>query len=159
MTQHDIHPETLPFTMKQRRLWSQGFGSRARNGWGAGDLPAPYCAGDIVRLTIDPADNDRLRGQTGPLFVVTYGPSIDEGDAWYFRVYDGNGYGSDRLHVAYAERSTWDEDIDWMAGFELVDTADPEGLAERERMLAEGWTFTVPHRCPACGTRLPEARR
>lgn len=153
-------PETRkrrkPFTLRERRKWSQDYGYRHRNNWGSGDLPAPFCAGDVVRLVGEP--NERLRGQTGPFFVVTYGPSIDEGDAWYFRVYDGNGLsGSDRLHVASADRCTWDEDVDWMACFELVETIDPEGLALRQRMLADGWSYTPPLSCPECGQDLPRA--
>lgn len=74
----------------------------------------------------------------GPWFYVTYGPSIDDGDAWYFRVEDGSidprwgeRRGSDRLHVVPTQ-------CDYMAGFRLVETSDPPGLAEREALLAAG---------------------
>ena len=67
--------ERKPFTLKERKRWSQDFGQRARNNWGAGDLPAPFCAGDIVELVGTVPDDEggynRLRGQTGPFFVVT----------------------------------------------------------------------------------------
>ena len=104
----------------------------------------------------------------GPLFVVTYACSIGEGDAWYIRVSDLQGEpepemfdrrrkfwpGSDRLHVAYADRSEWTQDVDWMACFELVDTADPEGLAKRNLMLDAGWTWVAPQTCPQCGQEV-----
>lgn len=148
-----------PFTLRERRRWSQDFGHRPVNGWGAGDLPGPWCPGDVVAL-VEPFPDDgggynRLRGQAGPYFVVTCGFSIDEGDAWYFRVYDGNGQGgSDRMHVAYAGRCDWTEPVDYMSHFRLVETPDPEGLALRERMLADGWAWTPHPRCEACGQEI-----
>lgn len=154
-----------PFTLRDRKGMCQDFGHRPLNGWGAGTLPAPWCSGDVVELVDTPQrdhdGDDRLRGQTGPFFVVSYACSIDEGDGWYFRVYDGNGdHGSDRMHVVYAERSDWDTTVDWMAPFRLVETPDPDGLAERQRLLADGWSVEeVP--CPACdgtGTHTREAR-
>ena len=142
-----------PFTIRERRRGLNGrYGERARCNWGGGDLPAPFSEGDVVHW--DGSPNDRLRGQTGPYFIVTYCCSIDDGDAWYGRVTDRKTpevYGSDRLHMAWAERSTWAEDCDYMAGFTLVETSDPEGLAKREQMLADGWTFTPPDTCPTCG--------
>jgi hypothetical protein len=88
---------------------------------------------------------DRLDGFDPGFYVVSTAFSIDEGDAWYFRVSDGVR-GSDRLHVVYRDRTTqtgwaFDGDIDFMLPFRLVDTADPDGLAVRARMLAEGWTL------------------
>ncbi len=142
-----------PFTKHERHRWAQnGIGHRAVNNWGSGDLPAPFAEGDVVRWDGTPCE--RLRGQVGPLFVVTYCCSIDDGDAWYARVYDGTGeFGSDRLHIAWADRSTHDEDCNYMASFTLVESADPEGLALREQMLADGWTFQKPFTCPTCGQR------
>jgi hypothetical protein len=142
-------------TRRERRRWAEHWGNRPVNDWGSGDLPAPWAEGDLAHWSGDPP-NDRLRGMEPGYFVVHYATSIDEGDAWYFRVANGSEYrGSDRLHVVYAARSTWDEDIDWMAGFELVDTSDPEGLAKREAMLRDGWTFQPPRTCPTCGSYLP----
>lgn len=147
-----------PFTLVERRRWSQDFGYRYVNNWGGGDLPAPFAAGDVVRLVRpfprDEGGYDRLRGQEGPFFVVTYGPSIDEGDAWYFRVSDGEHRGSDRLHVSYPDRSTWSEAINYMESFDLVETIDSEGLALRDQMIRDGWTMPDSIRpCPACGGR------
>ena len=64
------------------------------------------------------------------------------GDAWYFRVSDDpdpDGRCSSRLHVAFADRADqgWDGDVDWMSCFELVRTADPDGLLERSKLLVE----------------------
>lgn len=145
-----------PFTLRQRRRMCQSFGSRPRSNWGWDEdsIPAPFCEGDIVRLIADPPDEGdgypRLRGVRGPLCVVTYATSIGEGDEWYFRVEDGVYEGcSDRLHVI-------PPDIDWMASFELVETVDPEGLALREQMLADGWSYTPDPTCEACGQPLPK---
>jgi hypothetical protein len=145
----------LPFTRRERHGATQnGLGYRPVNDWGSGDLPAPWAEGDVVRLT-GTVEDGRLRGMETEFFVVTYATSIDEGDAWYFRVWDGkHDHGSDRLHVAYPERcaaGSWTP-CDYMAGFELVDTADLEGLSERERMIAAGWAFTDQwDTCPTCG--------
>jgi hypothetical protein len=39
-----------------------------------------------------------------------------------------------------------------MAGFTLVETADPQGLALREQMIADGWAFSAHWKtCPTCG--------
>lgn len=149
-----------PFTLRQRRRMCQSFGNRPRNNWGCdweGGLPAPWCEGDIVRLRSPMPDegdgHPRLRGIRGPLCVVTYATSIGEGDEWYFRVEDGVYEGcSDRLHVIPPK-------TDWMSWFELVETPDPEGLALRGRMLAEGWSYTPPPTCEACGQRLPRSRQ
>lgn len=143
-----------PFTQRERKKWSQDYGHRYVNNWGSGDLPAPFCAGDIVELIEPMPDDDdgdnRLRGQKGPLFVVTYGPSVGEGDDWYFRVRDGSREGgSDRLHVFEGGAG-----INYMAPFRLVETVDPEGLAERERLLAAGWSYTPPEECPTCGQEV-----
>lgn len=126
----------LPFNLRDRKRLStqSGYGFRPRNNWGSGDLPAPFAEGDIVERVSDVAD-DRLRDQAGPFFVVSCAFSIDEGDEWYFRVRDGSTpWGSDRLHVLPT--------ADYMAAFSLVDTSDPDGLALREMMLAEGWVDT-----------------
>jgi hypothetical protein len=142
-----------PFTLKQRRRIAQDFDYRPVNNWGSGDLPAPWCQGDVVRLP-EIKHNERMEWLTGEFFVVAYVCSIDEGDAWYCRLGDGD-WVSDRLHIAYADRAseTWEKDIDWMAGVELVETRDPEGLALREQMLADGWSYTPPAVCPTCGHR------
>lgn len=147
-----------PFTIRERRRMCQNFDSRPTNNWGSGDLPAPFCEGDIVRLVGEvPDEGDgwpRLRGQRGPLFVVSYACSVGEGDDWYFRVEDGtlDGYGSDRLHVFDGGKQ-----MNWMEPFELVETRDPEGLRLREQMLAEGWRYEPPPTCAACGQRLPRS--
>lgn len=144
-----------PFTLRERRAMCQSFGHRPRNNWGSGDLPAAWCEGDLVELVGEvPKDRggyDRLRGMSGPLFVVTYATSIGEGDEWYYRVSDAadRRVGSDRLHVIPSE------EIDFTAPFRLVETVDPEGLAEREERIAAGWSYVPPERCAACGQRLP----
>lgn len=135
---------------ERRRGLNHRYGHRAVCNWGDGDLPAPFAEGDLVHW--DGTPNDRLRGQQGPYFVVTYCCSIDEGDAWYARVREKDAeFGSDRLHMAWPERSSWDEAVNWMEGFTLIETSDPEGLAKREQMLSDGWTFTPPPTCPTCG--------
>lgn len=133
---------------------------RPVNNWGDGDLPAPWCAGDVVRRVSDTA-NERLRGEIGAigdLWHVSYVCSVDEGDGWYARVrhMTTDGPVSDRLHVAYVARSSFDRDVDWMSAFELVTTVDPAGLALRGSMLADGWTFRPPPTCPMCGQEVPD---
>ena len=151
------------YTKKQRRNAANWrLGNRARNDWGDGNLPAPWAEGDIVHVPAG-AVNERMEGFDPGDYIVAYCPSIEEGDAWYVRLVgersDGTWVTSNRLHVAFAGRvgRGWpDEGVDWMAGVELVETADPEGLAERERLLAEGWTMPPePSRCPSCGQVLP----
>ena len=157
--------ERKPFTMRERRAACDAFGSRERNNWNSGDLPAPYADGDVLYLPHKP-EHSRLErdgmGEPGHYMVVS-GYSVDEGDAWYFRVSDGVKVGdgwrrcSDRLHVVGpggADKG-WDLPCDYMADFELVETSDPEGLAERQRLLAEGWRYEAPPRCGECGQRLP----
>lgn len=148
----------LPFTKAERRAICQDFGLRPVNDWGSGDLPAPFAQGDLVELVDTTADLGRLREvPVRRLYVVAYACSIDEGDAWYFRVgcyVDGEDWGrvSDRLHVAYPERSTWEEPVDWMAPFRLVETVDPAGLELREKLLRDGWSFEAQwSKCPTCG--------
>ena len=150
----------LPFTQRQRRklCCQYGYGHRERNNWNSGDLPAPYAEGDIVYCT---EVNDRIarcdpKSPTAVepgYFVVAAGFSIDEGDAWYFRV-SRDGEISDRLPVIYKDRSTLDVDANWMSIFTLVETSDPAGLAEREQLLAAGWEFPAPKKCPTCGQRI-----
>ena len=150
-----------PFTKRERqRMCDNRFGWRPRNDWGGGDLPAPFAEGDVVKLV--GARPDRLKGwgvgdHCGPYFVVCYATSIDKGDAWYFRVWDGaHDSRSDRLHVAWADRCEgFAEDVDWMSCFELVETADPDGLHERSKLLAEGWSYESVGKCPSCGHPLP----
>lgn len=162
-----------PFTKRERSSWSDTrFGHRARNEWGAGDLPAPFAEGDVVRQ-IAPVRDNRLRGvrgrefNGGTYFVVVYGPSIEEGDGWYFRVTGGEPVrdaltrrrvdtaSSDRLHVFCGSRSEYGESVDYMAAFELVETADPGGLLLRRQMLLDGWSYTPQQRCESCGQQLP----
>lgn len=147
-----------PFTKRERERATQGgLGRRPTNDWDSGDLPAPWAEGDVLHLA-DVGDNDRLRGMGPGHYVVTYATSIDEGDAWYFRVWNGESeWGSDRLHVVFPERcapKSWaSEPCNYMAGFDLVETADPDGLARRERMIAGGWAFVDRwETCPTCGT-------
>lgn len=150
-----------PFTKRERhRATQNGLGHRPVNNWGDGDLPAPWAQGDVVYLAspVNEEQRKRLNGQTCGYFVITYATSIDEGDAWYFRVWDGkSGRGSDRMHVAFTERCAWDTPVDFMHGFQLVETADPEGLALRERMIADGWQFSDRWDvCPTCGHITPK---
>lgn len=157
---------TKPFTKRERqRLVQYKVGHRMTNAWGSGDLPAPFAEGDVVLLTAEALSaapiefRERMSGYGDPYdvepghYVVTYGPSVDEGDGWYFRVENGTDRGrSGRLHVAYDGRVAggWIDPLpDFMAPFELVETADPEGLAKRERMLAAGWSL-VEQDCHAC---------
>ena len=145
-----------PFTKRDRTRLSEGsFGHRPRNNWGAGDLPAPWAVGDLVDIPPD-ALNERMasRGIVAGPAIVTDAYSIGEGDEWYFRVTDGHrrvdgrwGW-SDRLHVI---PDATPSPIDWMAGVVLLETADPDGLALRNQMLADGWAYTPPPTCPTCG--------
>lgn len=145
-----------PQTRRERRRLScqDGFGYRALNNWGDGDLPAPFAEGDLLYLA-EIGDNDRLKGMRPGYFVVTAGFSIDEGDGWYFRVANNlDEGGSDRLHVFHG-RSDSMREMDYMAGFELVDTSDPEGLAKRQALVADGWSYEPRPVCPTCGSELP----
>lgn len=154
----------VPYTKRERRLIAQDFGYRPVNDWGDGDLPCPWAQGDLVRLDGE-VDDDRMRGvppHPQGLYVISYACSIDEGDAWYMRVgtFDEKGYVicSDRLHVAYTERCQWDTAVDYMAPFTLIDTVDPEGLALRERLIADGWSFEQRwDTCDACGATKRKA--
>ena len=143
-----------PFTKRERARASQHpLGMRPTNRWGDGDLPAPWAAGDVVELTDCPPT--RLADMMGPFFVVTTAFSIDDGDAWYFRVTDSTAddRSSDRLHVACAERCSryWTEDVDYMSCFTLVETADPDGLALRAQRLRDGWSLPPERVCTHCG--------
>jgi hypothetical protein len=142
-------------TKREWRRLARGarFGHRPTNEWGSGDLPAPYAEGDLLWLAQPTVERLYGMGQPG-WYVVVYATSIDEGDAWYFRVTNDPEGCSDRLHVIFSTRSGLNGDADWMAPFELVETLDPDGLAERERLLAAGWTFERPARCATCGQVL-----
>lgn len=144
-----------PFTVYQRKglCYQDGYGFRGRCDWGMGDLPGPYAEGDLLFIPED-RTHDRLHGMGWGYFVVAAGFSIDEGDAWYYRVSNAKHSTSDRLHVAWTDRSTWDHDQNWMDGWQLIESSDPEGLAARNRLLADGWSFTDPNVCPMCGHRL-----
>ena len=145
-----------PFTVNQRKglCYQDGFGYRGRNRWGMGDLPGPYAEGDLIFIPEDKT-HERLRDMGWGYFVVSAGFSIDDGDAWYYRVSNARHFNSDRLHIAWADRSSWGEDKNWMAGWELVDTSDPDGLEVRNRLLAKGWTYIGPKVCDQCGQRIP----
>lgn len=161
---------TRPTTHRRERRRAVGadFGHRARSAWDAGDLPAPYAVGDLVRYPEHPGveqwqrmtryrDSMDHAARPGELAVVTYCPSIDDGDAWYVRLSPlaNTGHGSDRLHVVWADRCSgdWKDDVNFMAGVELVDTADPEGLAARGQLIRDGWTCQPVDVCPTCGGR------
>jgi hypothetical protein len=96
-----------------------------------------------------------MDGLDGPgRWVVSCVFSIDEGDAWYIRLARNlRTPSSDRLHVVFADRAELGPDLDWLEGCTLVKTVDPGGLAKREEMLAAGWSYTPPPRCPTCGQR------
>jgi hypothetical protein len=171
----------MPFTKAERRAVVQSrLGHRPTNNWGEGNLPAPWAEGDVVEIVdgtlVDPATAERIgrypadgpareMGDAPPpgslvgFYVVTTAFSIDDGDAWYFRVDSTDGVGSDRLHVAHAERSNV-ASCDFMAPFRLVDTADRDGLRTRQEMLAAGWPtpddFTPEQRCPHCQQVIPD---
>ncbi len=141
----------LPYTKRERRAVAHPYGHRPTNDWGSGNLPAPWAQGDIIDV---PEGSPALADgwDPGP-FVVCYVTSIDEGDGWYVRLWlPADTYRvSDRLHIWHAARSTFGKDRDALAGCTLIDTADPDGLALRERMLADGGKPTLPARCPTCG--------
>ena len=140
------------FTQRQRRTLSTqngyGYGHRPRTEWGAGDLPGPYAEGDVLWLPEEGAHVERMRGVSSGYVVACCAFSIGEGDEWYMRVSDGRCVdASDRLHVIPG--------CDFLADAVLVETSDPDGLALRERMLSDGWTYTAPAKCPTCGQRVP----
>lgn len=145
------------FSMRQRRRLSQHtLPHRPTVNWGSGELPAPWAAGDIVQVSPGAAALERMHGDGPGLYVVDTAFSIDDGDAWHFRVDNGTGHGSGRLHVARPwPFSTWDKPVDYMAGVTLVDTLDPVGLDRRARMIADGWalarTGTACSRCNGTG--------
>ena len=128
--------------------------ARPTNNWGDGDLPAPYAPGDIIHVPAGAKALQRMHGIGPGDWPVESVWSIDEGDAWYVRLTGRVGrrkQTSDRLHVAYAGRSSMPA-VDWLEGCTLVITSDIEGLARRERMLAAGWT--MPERYPTDGELL-----
>ncbi len=153
---------------ERRRIVGASFGRRERCDWGAGDLPAPFAEGDLVRYPVDPTP-DEWRWLTfnahratvgsrlpspGDLAVIEACMSVDEGDAWFVRLTDlADAAPSARLRLVCADRSSWPTDRDDTGGLTLVDTADPDGLAERERLLAAGWTLNQTEPCPTCGRR------
>ena len=146
-------------TKRERRRMTrfEAFGKRPTNGWNAGDLPAPFAVGDLLWLP-ERYDTSRLNGMGDPgWYVVCFATSIGEDDAWYFRVTNDPEQCSDRLHVVCDGRTdpVTIDPVDWMAPFELIDTADPAGLGRRQQMLTEGWSYEPPHRCEACGQKLP----
>lgn len=138
-----------PFSLNQRKLLSRQsqFGYRSKNNWEDGDLPAPYAEGDLIFVP-QGATNERMNWMGWGYFVVSGGFSIDEGDAWYFRISNDKEV-SDRLHVAFEDRCTWNYSVDWMSGrrnfnnqivkWQLIETSDPVGLVRRKHMLAQGW--------------------
>lgn len=141
----------LPYTRRERRRVCQcEYGHRPVNMWGDGDLPAPWAEGDIVEWVRPHPDERRMREVTGQFLIVDTAFSIDDGDGWYFRVttpefYNEHGLSSDRHHVWWLERCNfgnkhgYEQHLNYMSGFDLVDTADPAGLALRAQMLADGW--------------------
>lgn len=134
-------------------------GDRMTNRWNDGDLPAPYAEGDVIHVP-EGAEPIKDEPDVPPgRYKVVYVASVDEGDAWYVRLgkYMNKGPVTRRLRVVHAARSSpsWENDIDHLAGCTLVKTADPDGLALRERMLAGGWSYQAPERCPTCGREMP----
>lgn len=136
------------------------YGYRPTNNWGQGSLPAPWAEGDIVQLSYREEHShlaSRLHGmhlyETPGFFVVSYATSIDEGDAWYFRVrtYTKNGISdsSDRLHVIGTASFNRPTPTDWMAQFTLIKSSDPDGLALRNQMLKD-WVFERTAVCFYC---------
>lgn len=143
--------------------FNNGEGHRSVCDWGSGDLPAPYAEGDLIDVPEGAKALERMHGMGPGRYVVTYCASIDEGDAWFARITPARRMGkgeqrewSDRLHVAWASRSTWAEDHDWLAGCTLMQTADLEGLELRKQMLAEGWTMPPVYKCPTCLREMSE---
>ena len=134
---------------------AERFGQRPLSCWGSGDLPAPFAVGDVIDVPAGAKALERMHGAPPGRYTICSAWSIDEGDAWYFRFGYGSrrqplvralGYtASDRLHIIPGK-------VDYLAGCALVSTADPAGLALRERMLADGWSFTPRPVCPTCGT-------
>lgn len=144
----------VPYTMAERRRMSQHeFGHRPTNDWGSGDLPSPWAAGDVVEVADGSVALQRMDGRPAGLYVVGTVFSIDEGDAWYVRLDDGDrSWTSGRLHIAFPDRSTWTNPIDWTEGVTLVDTGDPDGLADRRRMIDAGWGLVCSSSpCSRCG--------
>lgn len=132
---------------------------RPVSSWGSGDLPAPFAITDIVDVPADAKALERMHGMGPGRYEIVTAYSIDEGDAWYFRLAPNRRDASpcsDRLHVIHAERcdNKWAKaSIDWLEGC-TVTTRDSDGLAKREAMIAAGWE--PPHRyyCPTCGHEI-----
>lgn len=139
------------YTKRERsRIAYSTLGHRARSAWGEGDLPAPFAEGDIVDIS---EGAECLMGEHEPgAWVVEYCWSVDEGDAWHVRLGRPGQPLPWRHPVAWADRSNYDHDVDRVRAT-LIDTFDPEGLALRERMIADGWALDLSDVCPTCGAR------
>lgn len=143
--------------------FNNGEGHRSVCDWGSGDLPAPYAEGDLIDVPEGAKALERMHGMGPGRYLVTYCASIDEGDAWFVRITPARRMRkgeqrewSDRLHLAWAPRSTWTEDHDWLAGCTLVETVDPAGLARRAKLIVAGWSMPPVHKCPTCLREMSE---
>lgn len=130
--------------------------------WGSGDLPAPFAITDVVHIPEGAKALERMHGMGPGRYEIVTAYSINEGDAWYFRVASNRRATSpcsDRLHVIYAERcdGTWAKSsINSLEGCTVI-TSDPDGLIQREAMIAAGWQ-PAPHTyCPTCGHEIRPA--
>lgn len=127
---------------------------RPTNNWGGGDLPAPWAQGDVVDVPAGAAALERMDGLLPGRYKIVYATSIGEGDAWYFRLakFITKGPCSGRLHVMFDRTPDrdWRNDTNLMEGCVLVRTLDPDGLALRNKMLADGWQYVEPAVCPTC---------
>lgn len=139
------------------------FGFRPLNCWGSGNLPAPWAVGDVLDIPPGAKALERMRGMSPGRYRIVCAFSIDEGDAWYFRVAALESSGpqrcSDRLHVISDRPERVSTEIssvggvNWLKGCRMVDkTVDPKGLALRQRMLRAGWSLTPrdERTCPTC---------
>lgn len=121
-------------------------GRRPRSGSSADEgIPAPYAEGDLLRVPPGAHILERIERLRPGVYQIVSAVSLDEGDVWYFRLHnDHRRRPTGELYVIHGGRASsyWKgTDFDALSGCELLETADPEGLAQREQMLADGWQF------------------
>lgn len=130
--------------------WQCEYGHRPVSNWGSGEIMSPYAEGDLVYI-----GEDAIAFTAGRIphswshspelcvpgvYVVVTAFSISEGDDWYFRVipYGYPDEGSDRLHIIRGQ-------CDYTGDWELILSADPEGIRPRSWIYAGSGEYEYRH--------------